>query len=314
MGLPQVAIQPDHEGAARLQGRSYSCDSACPGPFGYPASTRSQPARFSPAPRAGSRPAPGRATGSAGPLRRRALPIGERLTTASACPRASRSLRARRPRARLRRSGAPGALGDSQRARLRPARERGEVVGARDGSGLARSGTGRPSCPRRRGPSSRSPSSLGGRSPPPRSPGGRSLRWRRPARRHGLPRSLRARRPRRRTGLLAGVTGRLQSARPAAPGAGSLPPPALPSAPQGGSLFSSRFRALVMFPVQQGAWGIPAGLLACRWPGPQQQAAYVEPQAQQRAKQLEQFLTVNHTVNSTRFTRRETRKRPSRGP
>ena len=169
------------------------------------------------------------------PLRRRALPIGDRLATASACPRASRSLRARRPRARLRRSGAPGALGDSQRARLRPARRMGEAVGARDGSGLARSGTGRPSCPRRRGPSSRSPSSLGGRSPPSRSPGGRSLRWRRPARRHGLPRSLRARRPRRRTGLLAGVTGWLQSARPAAPGAGSLPPPALPSAPQGGS-------------------------------------------------------------------------------
>lgn len=115
-------------------------------------------------------------------------------------------------------------------------------MGARDGSGLARSGTGRPSCPRRRGPSSRSPSSLGGRSPPSRSPGGRSLRWRRPARRHGLPRSLRARRPRRRTGLLAGVTGRLQSARPAAPGAGSLPPPALPSAPQGGSPFGQRAR------------------------------------------------------------------------
>ena len=54
--------------------------------------------------------------------------------------------------------------------------------------------------------------------------------------------SLRARRPRRRTGLLAGVMGRLQSARPAAPGAGSLPPPALPSAPQGGSPSGQRAR------------------------------------------------------------------------
>ena len=205
-----------------------------------------------------------------------------------------------------------------------PGASDGEAVGARDGSGLARSGTGRPSCPRRRGPASRSPSSLGGRSPPSRSPGGRSLRWRRPARRHGLPRALRALGPRparalRRALALDSVSApgcagrRSSSQRPAADGC-SGPPPALPPPPKGAPLFSSRFRALVMFPVQQGAWGIPAGLLACRWPGPQQQAAYVEPQAQQRAKQLEQFLTVNHTVNSTRFTRRETRKRPSRGP
>ncbi len=154
---------------------------------------------------------------------------GERVPTGF--PVAARPTPARTPSPYWR-SWCPGRQSARPAA---PGASDGEAVGARDGSGLARSGTGRPSCPRRRGPSSRSPRSLGGRSPPSRPPGGRSLRWRRPARRHGLPRSLRARRPRRRTGLLAGVTGRLQSARPAAPGAGSLPPPALPSAPQGGS-------------------------------------------------------------------------------